>query len=464
MLCPRPRYFYFLIISLASFFFPCFRIQEHHSTTGPGYHDGHDAGCYTDVPAHSDIATYRLPCLHTIMSAPQQRPPSSPSPLLLPPMDTKPISMESIRPSLRNGPFGIARILVELFSYTGSSLPRRRDPPPRTHLSGSQGNGKKNWRHLRLITIPQSHYCEKVRWGLDLLEERDGARYYYTEDGHPPGLLAFATVPASDGTASASPMIVFDGGGEQDDNESRNPRKFLVQSDVILKELCPFLHPDTIASEIAAMEDDLGRRLGSPARCYFYWVMMTPEYYGTLAEIMCSHTSKIEALLFKKMLDKGIAQAMKKMLKIDKDTARASMESIRQVFDEVSSLLERNESEYLMDTPDRKYGFTASDLTFAALGALILRPPCRSGTFDLPDERYPREFVDFGNELRQTRAGQHVLRMYDRHRPKVDGSVRVKTLDRDRTPWKELAGAAAVAVGVVALLLGGSGSEGKTAI
>lgn len=57
--------------------------------------------------------------------------------------------------------------------------------------------------------------------------------------------------------------------------------------------------------------------------------------------------------------------------------------------------------------------FTAADLTFAAMAAVVLHPPqygaYLGGLGDLP---YGHPAV----ELRRTAAGQHVLRMYQLHR------------------------------------------------
>lgn len=199
---------------------------------------------------------------------------------VLPPMDLKTTTASSIT----YGPLGLARILVGLFSDSAAI----REPP-----------SSNKTKHIRLITIAQSHYCEKARWGLDLLEEKESSPIYYTEDGHPPAFLSFATLPASNNTASASPMIVLGG--------SKNNQIYMVKSDVILRELCPFLYPEAVADKVIELENDLGVRLGSPVRCYAYHLFLNPtkEHYDTLAEFLCKNTSKIETTVFRAMLDKG---------------------------------------------------------------------------------------------------------------------------------------------------------------
>lgn len=129
---------------------------------------------------------------------------------------------------------------------------------------------------------------------------------------------------------------------------------------------------------------------------------------------------------------------MRRVLDINERTAAASVASIRQVYNEISILLEQNGGEYLLDTQQQKYGLTAADITLAALSAPIIRPQCMMENFSLPDDKLPPEAIQLSNELRATRAGQHVLKIYEKHRPKQEsGSVIVKSCKRDRFPWKE---------------------------
>ena len=55
---------------------------------------------------------------------------------------------------------------------------------------------------LRLITLPISHYCEKVRWVLD----RQGIPY--VEEAHAPLLHAFFTMPLTGGKSRTVPILV----------------------------------------------------------------------------------------------------------------------------------------------------------------------------------------------------------------------------------------------------------------
>jgi glutathione S-transferase len=378
--------------------------------------------------------------------------PTDPDDDFLPLMDLKPMRASSIQ----SGPLGFANILVGLFSGTGV-----RDPPPprRTRTTDNEDHiPRKKMQHVRLITIAASHYCEKARWGLDLLEASNESEFYYTEDGHPPAFAAFATVPASRDQASATPMIVFS------DDKGQH---LLCQSDNILKELCPFLYPTEIASQISEFELDMGIRLGAAIRLYLYHRFLDPskQYYPALTDFLCRNCSKVEKILFGAMLSKGIAKGIRNAMQISDENAEKSKDMVRQVFAQVSDRLQKSAGDYLMDTAGTtNFGFTAADLTFAALVYPIVRPPEMSHFVMDEDDRFPPDVVAFGQELRETRAGKHALKIYAQHRPVAasDGKVVMKSCGRDRMPWKELGYLMGV-VGAVTLAvrMGGVGRPGR---
>jgi glutathione S-transferase len=354
--------------------------------------------------------------------------PTDPDDDFVPLMDLKPMRASSIQ----SGPLGVANILVGLFSGTGV-----RDPPRTTRTDNEDNDNKyprKKMQHVRLITIAASHYCEKARWGLDLLEASSESELYYTEDGHPPAFAAFATVPASRDQASATPMIVF--------SDDKGQHLF-CQSDIILKEFCPFLYPTEIANQISEFELDMGIRLGAAIRLYLYHRFLDPskQYYPALTDFLCRHTSKVERILFGVMLGKGIAKGIRNAMQISDQNAEKSKDMVRQVFAQVSDRLQKSGRDYLMDTTGTtNFGFTAADLTFAALVYPIVRPPAMSHFLMDEDDRVPPDVIAFGRELRETRAGKHALKIYAQHRPvsASDGKVVMKSFGRDRMPWKEL--------------------------
>lgn len=342
---------------------------------------------------------------------------------------TKSLPPENLKPTrarhLNRGPLGVARVLVNLFS---GGTPGQRDPP-----------FPKKTQHIRLITVAVSHYCEKVRWGLDLLEaDENDSPIYYTEDAHAPGFSSFFTVPASNDTASQVPMIVM----EEDDAKAGKSR-MMYGSDVILKKLCPFLYPEDIAEEIHDMEAFLGQRLGPSVRCLVYHHLLQPKNHKICARICAENTSNIEKVLFEKMLSRGLSQRFRKFSKINEDTAEASEAAVRDIFADVSKRLEQNNGgrkKYLLGNT-----FTAADLTFAALASPMFRLPQLKTFVPVEDSELPLALLKLADEMRATTAGQHVVNMYEQHRG--TDRVVIKSVGRDRFAWEKIV----VPIGVVAV-------------
>jgi len=337
-----------------------------------------------------------------------------------PPMDHRQMSWSSIQGF--SNPLAVARVLVNNFSTVDG---QRAPPSPAKTV------------HLHLATIGVSPFCEKVRWALDLLEGDETSDVYYTEDAHPAAFHAFRTVPVTNGESSRTPLLIYpnDGNGN-----------YKNQSHVILPELLPSLYPEEIADEIKKFELDMGERVGATMRCiaYYYLLDKDKKYYSTLVKIGTRNTSAIESLLFEKMLDKGVDKALKKGLVVNEQTRGKSVQEINKCLEEVSQRLEQNGGEYIFDTPDQKYGFTAADLTWAALTSPMLRPP-EMIDFTGLEEDFPNEFVELARQFQQTKAGQHCWNMYKKHRPlQDDGLVHIKTANRDTNPmrraWNYMAG------------------------
>ena len=333
-------------------------------------------------------------------------------------MDIRPTTARTLRAFV---PFKVAGALIGRLTRVG-----RRDPPPSPPERRANGAGKT--RHVRLISITASNYVEKVRWSLDLLESHRDSPVYYTEDCHPPALHAFETVPASGDRASQSPMIVTD-----DDLGA------LWGSDAILRELCSDpktvdLYPEPVRGEVRDMEVELGERLGSTARCFGYYHLLddSKRYYGAAAKFLTLHSPVVERKLFAGMLDRGLAEGMKQVMSVE-ELGEASGREIRKVFEQLSQRLDSNGGEYLLGA---EHGFTAADLSLAALSYFILRPP-EMGPLLIDESEMPRELVELGHDLRGTAAGKHALRMYREHRPVVrssdgTGEILIRRVNQDR--------------------------------
>jgi glutathione S-transferase len=326
----------------------------------------------------------------------------------LPIQDTAPVRKHH----LHKGPLLIIKFIYDLFTHVTV-----RTPPPNPNKK----------IHLRLITIRPSHFCEKARWALDLLDEDEDSPYWYTEDAHPPGLHTMETVPVTNDKGSSTPVVVM---GEQ----------VWMKSNEILREFCPNLYP---TEEVKKMEDDMGNRLGATLRVFAYKYILQDEYWESLKAAATADTSKIETFLFEKMRHE-VKKSMIKSMNINDSTADISKEAIIKIFKEYSDILEHQE--YLAGNE-----FTAADLTFAALSSPFLRPPELSEV-SIPEELVPPPLRLFAEELKATKAGQHVLKVYSKHRNRTPGKMKValKTANRDRTPgvmWSGIVAGIALMIG-----------------
>lgn len=264
---------------------------------------------------------------------------------------------------------------------------------------------------------------------MDRVEGNLQSPIYYTEDPHPPAFHAIPVVEATNDQGSITPCLVLDSmdGGEPE---------VINKSDALLRRFCPELYPAEIADEVKAMEDMLGERLGPTLRAFAYHHLLQPSYYDVLAKLASSKTTRVENFLFEKMMPVGMASGMRKAMKINEETAAVSKNEVQKVYLEMSERLESNGSEYLMDSASKSYGFTAVDLTFAALSAPMIRPP-EMTNFCLRDEELPPELLEFSKAMTSTLAGQHVLKVYGKHRlTNADEKVvSIKGVDRNRSLW-----------------------------
>lgn len=352
------------------------------------------------------------------------------------------LPVENIRQTrskdLGRGPLKVSKFLINNFSNTGM----RRSPV-----------SSKKTRHVRLITVGASHYCEKIRWALDLLEASPTSPTFYTEDAHPPAFAAISTVPASGGEASRSPMIVMD---------SLLPdvsQTVVYDSSDILQAIYPGLYPAKFHDEIVNFEKEMGKKLGPTVRVLVYHEILQPEFHSLASDICGYHTSFVEDQLFRRLLPRGLAKGMRKLMDINNDTSRLSLTAVKEVFSEVSNRLEGGKKQYLFGHDS----ITAADLAFAALSYPLLRPVemgAMLGGSKYPDTAWPQRLNDIRDELRATPAGQHVLKMYSLHRfgvgqaPKRNTTkllVSPKSIGRNRIPPTLTFGAVAAAASALAV-------------
>lgn len=242
---------------------------------------------------------------------------------------------------------------------------------------------------LRLLTIGPSHYCEKARWALDY------AGVPFVEDSHVPMVHWAFSLPSGSRTV---PVLM---GAEKALSDSSDILAFADARAPSHARLYPE-DPDERA-RVLRLEDLFDETLGPLTRRIVYcFLVPRPELFVKTFE---SSAPTLERLALKRahgLLRTALGRAFKV-------SARAEAQSIARteaLFAEVATTLGTNR--YLVG--DR---FSAADLTFAALASPIL----------LPDELpflhrtdLPPEIGVVVDRFRESRAGQHALDVYRRHR------------------------------------------------
>jgi len=235
-------------------------------------------------------------------------------------------------------------------------------------------------------------------------------------------------------------MIVMD---QQNDHNNKE-KTVLYESSTILQKLCPFLYPLQCKDDVIELEEYFDKHLGPAIRCIIYYESGTPRYHPTLSDILCKHTSYIESYLFRRATPKFVKLILK-YNQVNDETAEKSLDEIRVIFDKVSDRLSDGR-DYLFEEPQKesdsnkmesksppsRNGFTSADLTFAALASLLLFPkelmPMQMQNKIDPNKQTPLSYSDnsvpsipnkllsLRDELRETLAGKHALKMYHKHR------------------------------------------------
>jgi hypothetical protein len=151
------------------------------------------------------------------------------------------------------------RFLISVYDVF-NKIEQRPSPDPKTKT-----------QHLRLITILFSHYCEKARWALELLEDDPTTPYYFTEDCHPPGFHIFETIRASKDQGSVTPTVIVS-----------NTDEAILKSTNIISQYLPSLYP---TEEVSQLEELYNQEVGAAIRVWLYDWILTDEFWPMLVSI-----------------------------------------------------------------------------------------------------------------------------------------------------------------------------------
>jgi glutathione S-transferase len=246
----------------------------------------------------------------------------------------------------------------------------------------------------RLITIPFSHFCEKVRWGADWLGVP------YREDAYLPLVHAIPAWRAS-GKRSVPVWITPEGEAISDST------KILARLDT-REPVGHGLYPSDPADrlEAEALEELFDTKLGPSSRGWAYDHLLRD---GRNLVAVCGATmGALERATFR-ALAPLLSVVIRRGYRVGLGSADAFLARARAVFDTVSARLEGGRS-FLVGNR-----FSVADLTFASLATPLLLPrenPQVSSDVAI----LPPAIASVIHEMRETPAGRFGLRMYREHR------------------------------------------------
>jgi glutathione S-transferase len=244
-----------------------------------------------------------------------------------------------------------------------------------------------------LVTIPFSHYCEKARWALDW------CRVPYRERAVLPGLHFRHTRPVGGRTV---PVLLRDD-GEAPLLDSTDILRWVDTQAAPERRLWPTAAAEQ--EEAERLEEDFDTRLGPATRQWAYaHGLRDPAMLCTLVRPGFPKWRDRVAL---RMLLPVMGRFIVRQYEATMENAARAEETIVAVFAEVSARVDK--SRYL--TGDR---FGAADLTFAALGGVMVRPK-EHPAFDCQAAATPY-MQAFMERLRATPAGEYAMRLYREHR------------------------------------------------
>jgi glutathione S-transferase len=262
---------------------------------------------------------------------------------------------------------------------------------------------------MHLVTIAFSHYNEKARWGLD----RFGLRYRETRCLP---LLHFPVVMWATrlrggrseraSTRWSTPVLVTDDGRRRCDSA-----EIVRWASDAHGTPATTLYPAEHRSELEALEQHLHDHVGPHTRRFAYWhLLQAPAQMAALAR---NNVGRVQAAVFVAALPL-VRVALRRALLVERERAEASLGRIRE---EMAALDERLGCRpYLVGD-----SFSTADLTAACMLAPMLVPSRAEGYSAMLGEvgTLPPEMRAVVTELRQTRIGQHCLRMFaqERRRP-----------------------------------------------
>ena len=240
---------------------------------------------------------------------------------------------------------------------------------------------------LTLYQFPISHFCEKARWALD-----------YKELEHKKvTLLPGLHVRKTKKVAGKSNVPLLNHG----DNNIQGSTNIIDYLD--LKFDWNMLTPGDPEQKKQALEWETfaDKNLGPQVRLVIYHIIL--DYPDLVIPFMTQGGPWYGPFVVKKMFPK-LQEKMRKLMKIDDETAAKSNQQVIKVVDDLASHYANNN--YMVGDQ-----FSRADLTAAALLAPIVMP--KKYGIDWPTE-LPEQLIEFNSQFQGKL--DWIERLYDEHR------------------------------------------------
>ena len=249
-----------------------------------------------------------------------------------------------------------------------------------------------NHQPFRLITIPVSHYCEKVRWVLDYL------KLPYVEEPHMPPFHRLATTKFG---GKSAPVLVTKDGNFTDSTDILKYLDSIVDSNAKI-------YSTTVekCQQIEEIEEFFDEELATAIRQWGYFNAIDRK--KIIQEKWCQGVPLIEKLLFP-VVYPPMRSVVKKKYHVNAESAAQAYEKIKSIFAKVNNLLADGRNYLVGDQ------MSAADISFASLAAPILQPPQHpSNSSNSP--QLPAKMLSEIKTIQETTAGQFALNLYDNWR------------------------------------------------
>lgn len=250
-----------------------------------------------------------------------------------------------------------------------------------------------------LLTIPVSHYCEKARWALERARvpfvERPSIQLLHYLDAFWRARTPFVPVLLTSGETLRDSTEIL----HHVDRVGGAPPLFPGGAD---------------AERVAYWEDRFDLILGVEARRWMYWVCLGYVADDPLIRFVAHGVPAWQRVVTRVCLPLA-KRYFRWRLQVTEEQVTAGLDQVRTLFREVSAELATGRR-YLVGER-----FTAADLTFAALGSLVLLPS-QYGVPMLQLDDLPSWAQATVHEFRETPAGRYALRLYAEERRGVGSS------------------------------------------